>query len=285
MIRQSYDWRLTRSILALGKRTAIMGILNVTPDSFSDGGQYFDRDRALARAREMEQEGADIIDVGGQSTRPGSAEIPEDEELRRVVPLIETLCSAVRVPISIDTYRSRVAHKAIEAGAQIVNDISGLRFDKDMAKVAATTQAGVVVTYSRGGRQDMHAQVPLANPVADVTEGLRHLAQEARLAGVSGAAIVVDPGIGFGQRAPESLKILGGLDALGALGYPVLVGASRKAFIRKILAENRDLLAWGTAATVSTSVLLGAHIVRVHDVAAMRAVASVADAIVAGDLV
>ncbi|HEX4999682.1 MAG TPA: dihydropteroate synthase [Terriglobia bacterium] len=261
-----------------------MGILNITPDSFSDGGRYFDPKRAVDRALEMEREGADIIDIGGQSTRPGSAEIPEEEELRRVIPVMEALSLSGQVPVSIDTYRSGVARRAIEAGAQIINDISGFRLDPHMASVASESRAGVVLTFSRGSRDALHAQPPLTDPVAEARQALRELADDAERSGVERQAIAVDPGIGFGQRAADSLKVLGGLDALGSLGYPVLVGASRKSFIRKIVLENPELLPWGTAATVTSAIMLGAHVVRVHDVAAMRAVARVTDAIVAGEL-
>lgn len=284
MTRQSYEWRLQRSTLNLGKRTAIMGILNITPDSFSDGGAYMDRERALQRGLEMEQQGADIIDVGGQSTRPGSVEIAEEEEMRRVVPVVEALSATLRVPVSVDTYRSRVALRAVDAGAQIINDISGFRFDAGMAEVACSRQCGVVLTHSRGGRNTLHNQPEMADPVAEVSQGLRQAAQDAVAAGIAPSAIVVDPGIGFGQRAAESVKVMGGLEALQSLGYPVLVGSSRKSFIRKILEGDPELFGWGTAATVSSAILLGAHIVRVHDIAAMRAVARVTDAIVAGQL-
>jgi dihydropteroate synthase len=175
--------------------------------------------------------------------------------------------------------------RATEAGAQIINDISGFRFDRKMAEVARASRCGIVLTYSRGSRENLHAQPSMTNPVEEVAAGLRQMAEDARSAGIQEAAIVVDPGIGFGQRAPESLKVLRGLEALASLGFPVLVGSSRKSFIRKILEQDPALSIWGTAATVSSAVLLGAHIVRVHDVAVMRAVAKVTDAIVAGDLI
>jgi dihydropteroate synthase len=259
-----------------------MGILNVTPDSFSDGGCFSDLGRAVSRGREMEQEGADILDVGGQSTRPGSAEITEEEELRRVGAVLDALCPAVGIPVSIDTYRSRVAEKAIEAGVQIVNDISGLRFDPRMAEISKAGRAGVVLMFSRGRRSELHSQPPLEDPTGAVRSGLELLARDAVECGIPESAIAIDPGIGFGQRGHESLKVLRDLEVLTSLPYPILVGTSRKAFVGKILPETPDLRIWGTAASVVAAVLHGAHIVRVHDVGAMRAAVRVADAILKG---
>ena len=280
-MRERYSWKLPCASIALGERTALMGILNVTPDSFSDGGMYFDRPAAIARAKQIEEEGADIIDVGGESTRPGSEEIAEEEEIRRVLPVIEALASVVRIPISIDTYRSNVARLALEAGAQIVNDISGFRFDPGLARVANDRRAGVVLMHSRGSRDSLHTQSRMTDPIREVAEGLSASVVEARRAGISGDAIVIDPGIGFGKAADESLRVLKSLGQFSKLGYPVLVGTSRKSFIRKLTfvdsAEARDS---GTAATIVAAIMGGAHIVRVHNVRQSRVLADVTDRIV-----
>src|SRR5262245_47312839 len=188
-MRNPYTWTLSRTSLRLGERTVVMGILNVTPDSFSDGGRYFDRERATARGREIEQEGADIIDVGGESSRPGSEPVSEEEELRRVLPVIESLSKVVRIPISIDTYRARVAEQAIDAGAQIVNDISAFRFDDNMPHAVCGKRAGVVLMHSRGSRETLHKQSGMANPVDEVLEGLTAAVEQARVAGIARNAI------------------------------------------------------------------------------------------------
>jgi dihydropteroate synthase len=256
-----------------------MGILNVTPDSFSDGGKYFDRDKAVGRGKEIEQEGADIIDIGGESSRPGSEAVPEDEEVRRVLPVIENLASAVRIPISVDTYRASVAQRAIGAGAQIVNDISGLRFDGGMPRVIRETRAGAVLMHSRGDRDRLHQQTRMTDPVGEVTEDLTGSAQKALEAGIPADAIVLDPGIGFGKAADESIAVLKSLSLFSRLGYPILVGTSRKSFIRTIAPDSPEARNWGTAATVVAAIMNGAHIVRVHDVRQSRVLADVTDRI------
>src|SRR4051812_7862501 len=227
-MRERYTWTFMHSSLALGERTAIMAILNVTPDSFSDGGQYFERDKAVDRGKQLEQDSADIIDIGGESSRPGSDAVPEEEEMRRVLPVIEQLAPAVRVPISVDTYRASVARRAIEAGAQIVNDISGFRFDDAMPQLIHDTRAGVVLMHSRGSRQSLHKQPRMEDPVKEVMESLAAAAQKAQEAGIPADAIVLDPGIGFGKAAEESVAVLKSLKVFSKLRYPVLVGTSRK---------------------------------------------------------
>jgi dihydropteroate synthase len=261
----------------LGDRTAVMGILNVTPDSFSDAGRYFDLDKATARGKEIEQEGADIIDIGGESSRPGSEAVPEDEEMRRVLPVIENLAGAVGIPISVDTYRASVARRAIEGGAQIVNDISGLRFDGEMPRVIRETGAGAVLMHSRGDRHRLHKQARMEDPLREITEDLTSSAQAARAAGISAGAIVLDPGIGFGKAADESVAVLKSLSVFSRLGYPILVGTSRKSFIRTITSDSPEARSWGTAATVVAAIMNGAHIVRVHEVQQSRVLADVAD--------
>jgi dihydropteroate synthase len=280
-MREEYKWKLPRAIVPLGQRTAVMAILNVTPDSFSDGGKFFNLEKAISRGTEIEQEGADIIDIGGESSRPGSDAVPEDEELRRVVPVIEALARTVTIPISVDTYRASVARRALEAGAQIVNDISGFRFDDRMAEAVREAGAGVVLMHSRGTRDTLHKQERMQEPVAETKEALASTAENAVAAGISANAIVLDPGIGFGKAAEESLAILKSLSGFSKLRYPLLVGTSRKSFIRSITPEIKDARIWGTAATVAVSIINGAHLVRVHDVREMRALADATDRLTA----
>jgi len=282
-MRAPYTWALPRASIALGSRTAIMGILNVTPDSFSDGGEYSDPAKAVTRALEIEAQGADILDVGGESSRPGSAPISEGEELRRVLPVVEALGGKLRIPISIDTYRSEIARRCLAAGAQVVNDISAFRFDPGMASVVREHTAGAVLMHSRGSREELHMQPPLAHGLEQVVEELGCALQSALSAGIARSAIVVDPGIGFGKRAEESVSVLRNLKAFSTLECAVLVGTSRKSFIRRVTRSESSAASnplWGTAATVAASVVGGAHIVRVHDVQEMRALLDVLDAII-----
>ena len=254
-----------------------MGILNVTPDSFSDGGQYFEREKAIARGKEIEQQGADIIDIGGESSRPGSQPVPEAEEIRRALPVIEALAAVLKIPISIDTYRAAVAKRAIQAGAQIVNDISAFRFDDGMSQVAAETGAGVVLMHSRGSRETLHTQSRMKDPIREVIASLASSAENARAAGIPFEAIVIDPGIGFGKAAVESVAVLKSLNVFSKIGYPILVGTSRKSFIRSITPDSPEARDWGTAATIVTAIMNGAHIVRAHDVRQARVLADITD--------
>ncbi len=276
-MRTIYVWKLSRSTMRLGERTAVMGILNVTPDSFSDGGEYFSYDKAIARGKELEQEGADIIDIGGESSRPGSEAVSEDEEIRRVVPVIEALSRSVHVPISVDTYRSAVAEQALRAGAQIVNDISAFRFDDKMPDVIAELRGGAVLMHSRGTRETLHKQSRMENAVEEVSRSLTNSAARARERGISPDAIAIDPGIGFGKAADESVAVLKSLKGFSKIGYPLLVGTSRKSFIRLMTAATPEARNWGTAATIAVSIVNGAHIVRVHDVRQARALADITD--------
>jgi dihydropteroate synthase len=257
-----------------------MGILNVTPDSFADGGVHVDAGRAVEAGLRMEADGADIIDIGGESTRPGAEPVSEDEELRRVMPVIEQLAPRIRVPISIDTYKARVAGKAVAAGAVIVNDVSGLLYEPALAQVAATTGAALVLMHTRGRSSDMYEHAVYTDVMREVRAELREAIARAESAGVGRQSIVVDPGIGFGKRARHSFEVLAHLEALTALDRPVLSGPSRKSYLQAAIGERppaeRD---WGTAAAVAASVLHGAHIVRVHDVRAMVDVVRAADAI------
>jgi dihydropteroate synthase len=278
-MRQPYSWKLPRTSIELGARTAVMGVLNVTPDSFSDGGLYLTRDRAINHAREMEQQGADIIDIGGESTRPGNQAVLEEEEVRRVLPVVEALVPILKIPISVDTYRSAVAGRAIEAGAQIVNDISGFRFDPKLPAVVHATRAAVVLMHSRGDRDSIHKQPPTDDPVHTAIEGLRSSLAAARHAGIDDEAVAIDPGIGFSKDASASVEILKSLRVFSKLPYPLLVGTSRKSFIRAIIQDSPESRLMGTAATVVLAISGGAHMVRVHDVRAMRLAADVADRI------
>lgn len=253
-----------------------MGILNVTPDSFSDGGQFLDVDKALAHAETMIAEGADIIDVGGESTRPGGEPVSIDEEIKRVVPVIEALAQRTRVPISVDTTKSEVARAALDAGAAIVNDISALRFDFYVADAVARAGAGLVLMHSRGTPATMHRLPPVADIMHEVTHSLRASINMAERRGVKRESIVIDPGIGFGKTRAQNLELIAKVDQLIAAfpDYPLLIGTSRKSFIGRILADESGTPAppedrlHGTMATITASILHGAHIVRVHDVKA-----------------
>jgi len=278
------EWKLARRSLPYGERTVLMGVLNVTPDSFSDGGKFFTPDHAVAHAEQMIAEGADIIDIGGESTRPGSDFVSEDEELRRVIPVIEKLAAISPIPISIDTTKPSVARAACEAGAEIINDISGLRFDPALAAVAKSTQAGLLLMHSRGTPKDMQ-QIPFAKDVfADVLEGLRHSISIAEQFGVARENIAIDPGIGFGKSVEQNLEIIRRLRELSHefADLPIVIGTSRKSFLGKLLngAPAHERL-YGTIATEVVSVLNGAHIVRVHDVKAAVEAVKVAEAIMA----
>ena len=280
-LRSDYKITSRGTCLDLGCRTHIMGILNVTPDSFSDGGHYADRARALSHARDMAAAGADIIDIGGESTRPGAEPLPEEEELRRIIPLIERLSAELTVPISVDTYKSSVAKKALEAGASIVNDISGLRFSPDMAQVVAEYGAALVVMHIKGTPRDMQQNPVYADVVAEIRTFLEESIELAVRAGVDREKILVDPGIGFGKTLEHNLTVLNRLDEFRVLGRPIVLGASRKRFIGTILGmpvpEER---VEGTAATVALGIERGASVVRVHDVAVMARVARMSDAVV-----
>jgi dihydropteroate synthase len=280
-LRSDYKIDCRGTILDCGSRTQVMGILNVTPDSFSDGGHYAAADRAIVHAREMVAAGADIIDIGGESTRPGAAPVPEDEELSRIIPLITRLSEELPVPISVDTYKSSVAAKALQAGAAIVNDISGLRFAPDMAKVVADSGAAVVVMHIQGTPRNMQQNPVYGDVIGEVLAYLEEGIGIAIKAGVDREKIMIDPGIGFGKNLEHNLTLLNRLDEFRSLGRPVLLGTSRKKFIGTVLdIPVPDQRVDGTAATVALGISRGASIVRVHDVGRMVQVARMTDAIV-----
>jgi len=276
------DWKLARRSLPYGDRTLVMGILNVTPDSFSDGGRFFSFDRAIAQAEQLIAEGADIIDVGGESTRPGSEFVSEAEELRRVIPVIERLASNVSVPISIDTTKAAVARAALDAGAEIVNDISGLRFEPELAKEVANASAGLVLMHSRGTPKDMQQLPPAEDILDEIVSGLHESVAVALEHGVTPESIAIDPGIGFGKTVLQNLEIVANLDHLAAefADFPIMIGTSRKSFIGKLLnGAPADQRLYGTIATTVVAVQNGAHIVRVHDVKAAVEAVKLADAL------
>ena len=282
--RSVFHLKLTKSELLLGRKTLIMGVLNVTPDSFSDGGKFFDTGRAVEHALAIESGGADIIDIGAESTRPGSEGISAAEELGRLLPVLEALRGKLKIPISVDTQKASVAELAIGAGAAIVNDVSGLRGDPRLATVVAQLRAPIILMHMRGAPRTMQ-KLPFArNVMKDVTNGLKKSIGVARRAGVTKDRMILDPGIGFGKSFAQNYELLAKLPELAKLGYPLVVGASRKAFLGRALAPNgnpvpADQRVWGTAAAVAASILGGAHIVRVHDVAEMAQVARVTDSI------
>ena len=275
--------------LALGERTLIMGIINATPDSFSDGGQLLDPQRAVEAGVQMVADGADLLDVGGESTRPGAEPLGEDDERRRILPVIEGLASRVSVPISIDTYKPAVAEAALRAGATVVNDISGLRYEPDLAGVVARHRAVIVLMHTRGRSRDMYKEAVYHDVVDEVLDELRESMAFATGAGIPSERVIVDPGLGFAKEAVHTYEALARLHEFSELGRPVLVGPSRKRFLTRPLNAVRGPAAeagtpavardWATAAAVSAAVFAGAHIVRVHAVREMVQVARVSDEI------
>jgi dihydropteroate synthase len=291
-----YRLRLPSRELVLGERTLLMGVLNVTPDSFSDGGHFLDPAVAVARALQMEAQGAGIIDVGGESTRPDAQPVSEAEELRRVLPVIKGLRGRASAPVSVDTYKPGVAAEAVAAGAEIIN-FPAFNPVPEMAEVARRSGAALIAMHSRGRPDTMHRLPPMADVLGEVCEGLRRLRDGAWAAGLPREALVLDPGFGFGKNGDENYRLLAGLARLHELGCPVLAGPSRKSFIGGTLGlparapesaspaaadqpcDGVHPRAWGTAATVACCVMAGAHIVRIHDVAEMGQVVRVAERI------
>ncbi len=266
--------------LALSERTHVMGILNVTPDSFSDGGFFFDKEAAIEHALQMQEDGADIIDIGGESTRPGAQKVSAKEEIKRVVPIIKALSGNIKLPISIDTYKSEVAKAAIDAGASIVNDISGLRFDNKMPKLVAKHKIPVIMMHIKGTPKNMQKNPSYKALIPEIIDYLAGSIKIARDAGIADDMMIIDPGIGFGKTFDQNLEIIDRLNEFIGFEKPILIGPSRKAFIGKILG---DLPAGerveGTASAVAIGISNGANIIRVHDVKEMVRVAKIADAV------
>jgi len=274
LMRKPFVWKLKIRELKLGERTFIMGVLNVTPDSFSDGGKYMDPDRAFARAIELEEQGADIIDVGAESTKPGSERVSAAEEIRRLIPVLKRLRGKLTVPVSVDTYKAEVAELAIEHGAEIINDPSGLTFDPQLAKIVVQNDAGLVLNHMRGRPESWAKLPPMRDVMGTIARELEATVNRARHAGVDRSRIVIDPGIGFGKRKEQNSEILAQLGKLAGLDLPVLTGPSRKSFLAQ---QTDEQTRFATAAAVTACILAGAHIVRVHDVAEMLVAAQVAD--------
>ena len=269
-----------RAPLVLGPRTLVMGVINVTPDSFSDGGKALDPSRARDIAQAMAASGADLIDLGAESTRPGATPVSAAEELARVQPALEAIAAAVRIPISIDTYKAVVAAAALDGGASIVNDISALDYDPEMGPLVAARGAPAILMHTRGRPEDMYAHAEYGEVVGDVIADLTRSIVRAQDYGVPRRQLIVDPGLGFAKRGPQSMRVLAGVDRFAELGLPLLVGPSRKSFMAAATGplsdDERD---WATAAAVTVAVLGGAHILRVHNVAKMAIVVRVADAL------
>jgi dihydropteroate synthase len=274
--------RCKKKVLHLDERTHVMGILNVTPDSFSDAGLYMEPHQAISHGIELASQGADIIDIGGESTRPGSKPLPAEEELRRVIPVIEALSAKVDIPISIDTYKSSIAEKALEAGAEMVNDISGLKFDRKTADVAAKYEVPLVLMHIKGTPEVMQLDVHYDCLLTEIMEYLEQSIEIAEGAGIDPRQIIIDPGIGFGKSVEDNLKIIRHLTELKSLGKPILLGPSRKSFIGKILNAPIDQRDEGTLASISAAIMNGANILRVHDVGPARKAARIVDAILRG---
>ena len=277
LTRKRYEWKLRDRTIVLGVRTLVMGVLNVTPDSFSDGGLYLDADVAYARALEIQQQGADLIDIGGESTRPGSRRIAAGEELDRIAPLLKKLRNKLDIPISVDTYKAEVAERALQLGAEIINDVSGLTFDPALAEVVNRTDAGLVLMHIRGTPESWAQLAPLPDVMGAISRDLEAALGRARRSGIDRRRIIIDPGIGFGKRGDQNYEIIVQLSRLNALEQPVLIGTSRKSFLGHGAPASEDERLFGTVAAATAAILNGAHIVRLHDVRAMVHVARVAD--------
>ena len=265
--------------LRLAERVHLMGILNVTPDSFSDGGRYMNPDDAVAHALRMVEEGADVLDIGAESSKPGAVPIDEKEERRRLIPIVQAVCRRVSVPVSIDTTKASIAEQALDVGAAMINDISALRFDARMGAVVAKSGAGLVLMHMQGTPQTMQHDAEYADVVEEVRRFLNARLDVAKEAGISPDRILLDPGVGFGKNCRHNLTLLNRLDTFAALGRPLVVGVSRKAFIGKILDRPIDGRLMGTAGAVAVAVMKGARVVRIHDVAPIRDVVRMIEAI------
>jgi dihydropteroate synthase len=274
--RKLFYWKLNRRDIQLGERTVLMGVLNLTPDSFSDGGRYSEPDRAFARALELEEQGADILDIGAESTKPGAAPVSAAEETRRLIPVLKRLRDRLSIPISVDTYKAEIAERALDLGVEIINDPSGLTFEPQLARMVSNYNAGLVLNHMRG-RPEIWAKLgPMPDPMAAIIRDLEAAVSRTRHVGIDHSRLVIDPGIGFGKRKEQDSLILGRLGQLAVLDHPILVGPSRKSFLAHGSAEETRC---ATASAVAAAILGGAHVLRVHDVREMRAAADVADEI------
>jgi dihydropteroate synthase len=281
MAKNRYALKTSRREIILGERTLIMGILNVTPDSFSDGNIYFDQQKAIERGLQMAEEGADIIDIGGESTRPGAKSVTPRQEIARVMPIVESLSQKLTIPISVDTTKSQVAQKSLEAGAEIINDISALGGDKKMASVVQKASAALILMHMRGTPANMQTgNMVYDDLMSEIISYLKNGCRKAIAAGIEKDHLIMDPGIGFGKSHADNCIIINKLDELKVLGFPLLIGTSRKSFIGKITGGEPAQRIDGTAATIAAAIMKGCHIVRVHDVAVMKKVAAMTDAIV-----
>jgi dihydropteroate synthase len=279
-IRKEYCLSWGGHSLELGKRTCIMGVLNVTPDSFSDGGRYYIKERAIEQGVSLARDGADILDIGGESTRPYSDPVPEEEEIERVMPVIEGLRKEIGIPISIDTCKANVARQALNSGASIINDISALRFDDSMASVAFKSGVPVILMHMQGTPGNMQANPSYQSLIPEIMDFLKTVIERAITAGIKRDMIIIDPGIGFGKTYEHNLRIIRDLKQFSQLDLPVLLGTSRKSFIGRILGKDTDERDIGTMATVSAGIMNGAHIVRVHNVKMAVETAKVVDEII-----
>lgn len=284
---KTYHLKWDKHHLVLGHRTCIMGVLNVTPDSFSDGGIFFSFEDAVYQGQKLFEDGADILDIGGESTRPFSDQVSEEEEIRRVVPVIERLASRISIPISIDTNKANVARQAINAGASMINDISSLRLDSKMADVAVEYGVPLILMHMLGTPKTMQIEPTYVDPIAEIKAFLENAVDRAENQGISRSKVIIDPGIGFGKTLEHNLLLIKNLKEFKTLDVPIMIGTSRKAFLRNILkdpsVEDIDpqsaIIEAGSQASVAAAVLNGAHIVRVHDVANTRITVKIIDAI------
>jgi dihydropteroate synthase len=282
--RAHFTIRSPHFTLELGERSLLMGTINVTPDSFSDGGHFFDIDQAIKQGEVLASSGADLLDIGGESTRPFSDPIPLEEELRRVIPVISELAKRTSIPISIDTCKSQVARAALDAGATMINDISGLRFDPEMLQLAAAAEVPIVLMHMLGTPRTMQVEPHYVSLLSEIIAFLEERIQFACAGGISRGRIIIDPGIGFGKTVDHNLSIIKHLDAFETLGQPILLGPSRKSFIGAVLDKQVNEREPGTWAAVCAAILKGAHIVRVHEVATGRQIVDMIDAILSAEL-
>ena len=275
-MEKRYHWKLKQREITMGERTLVMGVLNVTPDSFSDGGSFSDPDHAFARALQMEEEGADILDIGAESTRPGSQRISEAEEWQRLAPVLKRVRGKLNIPVSVDTYKSGIAEKAFELGAEIINDPTGILLDLQLPRVVNKWDAGLIINHMRGTPETWARLAPLKDLMRSITIDLEAAIHRTRQGGVQKQQLVIDPGLGFGKRREQNSEIIASLGLLKSFDLPILVGPSRKNFLKR---DQEDLTEFATAGAVAASILSGAHIVRVHDVKAMKSVVDIVDSI------